>query len=194
MLLKDFKLQMLIAFILGIGVAIIVVQVTEAYVINRTWPSPAASYAYDSSYPTGNWRTRATEAATAWNNVTPSPWTWSYSSSSNNKLFYINIDGAGGAVGALDPYTCGGVYCRFDLKIDTSDAPWYTGTGTPSSNEYDLLSILTHEFGHATGLGHSSSLCSQYGRATMCPSQPRGVTYFRSLEADDRNGLNANYP
>ncbi|HSQ65751.1 MAG TPA: matrixin family metalloprotease [Polyangiaceae bacterium] len=52
----------------------------------------------------------------------------------------------------------------------------------------DFRSILTHELGHALGLGHSSD-----PRATMYASYPPGISW-RSLEQDDRDGVCALYP
>ena len=92
----------------------------------------------------------------------------------------------------VQPYTCGGALCKFDLNVDDAE-PWYTGTGNPSPTQRDLWSVLTHEFGHATGLGETNLSCSGSSRPTMCLA-PLGTTYIRILEADDKNGLNANYP
>ena len=52
----------------------------------------------------------------------------------------------------------------------------------------DARGVLTHELGHALGLGHS-----QDPRATMYATHPPG-TSWRSLEQDDRDGVSALYP
>lgn len=52
----------------------------------------------------------------------------------------------------------------------------------------DLRSILTHELGHALGLGHSAD-----PRATMYASNAGGVAW-RSLEKDDQDGVCALHP
>jgi hypothetical protein len=73
---------------------------------------------------------------------------------------------------------------------------WYTGTGTPASNQYDVWSVITHEFGHALGLRDTQSIyCPGNATdATMCGQIFRGTTWFRSLEADDQNGALCLYP
>ncbi|PQV51695.1 putative secreted protein (Por secretion system target) [Jejuia pallidilutea] len=38
--------------------------------------------------------------------------------------------------------------------VFNDDVNWYTGTGTPASNQYDLESVMLHELGHAHQLGH----------------------------------------
>jgi hypothetical protein len=42
-----------------------------------------------------------------------------------------------------------------DMAFSTS-VSWYAGTGTVPSTKYDLVSIATHEIGHAVGLGNFS--------------------------------------
>lgn len=51
-----------------------------------------------------------------------------------------------------------------------------------------LLDVLTHEFGHAVGMGHSS-----VAGATMYPTYRACGTTLRSLAADDINGYLALY-
>ncbi len=47
---------------------------------------------------------------------------------------------------------------------------WYTGTGNPPENRWDLWSIVAHETGHATGfIGH-------FANATLCPGTPQPAT------------------
>jgi hypothetical protein len=88
-------------------------------------------------------------------------------------------------------YTIQSFWIRYD-----KDENWYTGTGTPASNQFDAWSVITHEFGHALGLRDTQSIyCPGNATdATMCGQIFRGTTWFRSLEADDRNGVSYLYP
>jgi MYXO-CTERM domain-containing protein len=52
----------------------------------------------------------------------------------------------------------------------------------------DVRAIVTHEMGHALGLGHSTVM-----GATMWATYPGGIAW-RSLEQDDRDGVCALYP
>jgi hypothetical protein len=53
---------------------------------------------------------------------------------------------------------------------------------------FDLQGIMTHEYGHALGLGHST-----VGNATMFPSGSVGQTTLRSIAPDDIAGLQCIY-
>lgn len=47
--------------------------------------------------------------------------------------------------------TCGGT-----ISI-SSVQPFYTGTGTPGSTQYDLITLVVHEFGHANEFYHETA-------------------------------------
>jgi hypothetical protein len=82
-----------------------------------------------------------------------------------------------------------------EITIDNAEL-WHTGSGIPPSNRYDLQSTMTHEFGHALGLLHTGyPYCpNNTSDATMCPTQGLGAYHYRTLEGDDRNGVNSLYP
>jgi hypothetical protein len=86
---------------------------------------------------------------------------------------------------------------RFEIVVDRND-PFYTGGGTPPGNQYDLWSVLSHEFGHATGLEHwddANPMCSDGGivRHTMCPTIPIGETWMRTVEPHDIHTFHNTY-
>jgi len=92
--------------------------------------------------------------------------------------------------------TCGGsgtlAYCETPIsdgwRIRFCDEwTWDDGPGAIGSR-FDLQGVLTHEYGHALGLGHSGN-----GQATMAPSVGAGQTSIRSIHADDIAGIQCIY-
>ena len=73
-----------------------------------------------------------------------------------------------------------GEIVHFDIELNAENFTW----GTDGSGEkHDLQNTLTHEFGHAIGLDHSS-----IEEATMAPSSIIGETSKRELHEDDIAG------
>lgn len=62
---------------------------------------------------------------------------------------------------------------------------WSTASPTPAG-QFDIESVMLHEFGHILGLDHSTA------PAIMQPSIPNG-TQRRTLNADDQAGIRAIY-
>ena len=78
-----------------------------------------------------------------------------------------------------------GNYEDVDIHVNGADYTWsLDGAG----NSVDARGVYEHELGHALGLGHSSDIT-----ATMYAADPGGESW-RSLEADDRDGVCALYP
>jgi hypothetical protein len=84
-----------------------------------------------------------------------------------------------------------------DLVFNARDYP-PSPTGAPG--QQDLQSVITHEFGHHLGLGHSGDVGSPPGvgptflQATMYGANGDGDTTKRSLHIDDISGVSAIYP
>ena len=71
-----------------------------------------------------------------------------------------------------------------DIVINNS-VPWRNNGGTGG---FDVQNVMTHEFGHMLGLGHSDVT-----GATMVQGTYYGDISKRTLEQDDINGFNAIY-
>lgn len=75
-----------------------------------------------------------------------------------------------------------------DIRLKKS-APWALNPDRAScSNEYDLQGVMTHERGHAFGLGHAEDL-DAYSNLTMFPAAYPCTSYARTLGKGDRSGL-----
>ncbi|CAL8380230.1 unnamed protein product [Gadus morhua 'NCC'] len=150
------------------------------------------SYPSGTSMPTGQVERILTQAFTAWSSVTPLTFTQLRQGDGDIRVdFHRSLhedgypfDGLGGTLAhAFFPGTdpvAGDTH--FDL-----DEPWGR---SGSEREIDLFTVAVHEFGHALGLGHSSSQLS-----IMKPyyQGPVGdVTTYR-LPADDRQAIQEVY-
>jgi hypothetical protein len=65
---------------------------------------------------------------------------------------------------------------------------WADGPSTSVGSQWDLQGVITHEYGHVLGLGHSC-----VGSATMAPSGSPGSISERSINFDDIAGIQAVY-
>ena len=74
---------------------------------------------------------------------------------------------------------------EFDVTMSPA-VPWSTADKTPR-DQFDLVSVVLHEFGHALGMNHTDA-----EDAVMRPSLGRG-TQHRTLSEDDLAGLLALY-
>lgn len=208
------------------------VSVASAHTASTHYPVewPAGTdvfYRFTAEYPSGNFRSRVTNAAAQWNAqggtaevdffaaggadhpnfAFPTGCSGGTSTLGARTLHYEDLDSIGsGVLGAT--LTCFNTstaqIVTFHMAID-NDRDWYTGTGdandgflqtcVPSCQD-DLWSVLSHEFGHATGFigpsstgGHfaeSDAACPESdARNTMCPSIAPGTERMRTLEGHD---------
>lgn len=190
----------LIRFALGVAlgalIAAVGLEATPSSAYNLMGPKWNTNFVqYDRHTLPSNWQTVVSATAGTWTAVSPSPFSWSSNNNSNNDITRGAIDGTNGTLAVATIYYSGSTITRATIKFDTAEN-WYLGSGTPASSQVDARSVSTHEFGHAAGIGHSSSggCVSCPNRYTMCASYVKGTTCQRSLEADDRNALNALYP
>jgi len=71
----------------------------------------------------------------------------------------------------------GGEILHVDMEINTEDHDW---SASGAANANDLLNTLTHEFGHAVGLDHSSD-----NHASMASTTHVGEIIKRDVDTDD---------
>lgn len=169
---------------------------------------------YQKGFPTTTHVARINNGHTQWNAAGPSgiePDFWYAGTTSTagnadlpcsatyNGVYWRNLDYLGIGVLGFTPHceNTAGVVTRFSMSID-SNASWYTGTGEGPGGQYDLWSVASHEWGHATGwYGHfasSESICvDNSAQATMCPFIRDGTQRIRTLDTHTIHTFQAAY-
>jgi hypothetical protein len=194
--MKHFKLRSSLILLVGLGIGYAGSRTAQAFVADKTWAASQANYTFSFQFPTGQMRNRVHEGANAWTNVASSSWTWNFSNRSpGGEVWYTILDGNGGLAAVTNTFLRDGDthVQTFEMVVDIAES-WNIGTGAPSPSQLDMLSVLTHEFGHAAWADHSDAACTPTSGPTMCAGITAGTTNKRSLEADDRNGLASVYP
>lgn len=93
------------------------------------------------------------------------------------------------ALAALCPIPGTATAYHFTITYDESE-PWHFGAPPIPADRFDLLGILAHEFGHATGWGRhfaedTGTECINEQRHTMCSTVSPGTADPRTLEPHD---------
>lgn len=164
----------------------------KAWGWDSTWATTSVPFD-DHTLPL-DWRSDMSFGSQQWNNVSPSPFVFYRDYSINNDVFKASLPS--NTLGQTEKTISGGTLTRILVKFNYNKS-WHTGSGT-SFTEFDLQSVATHEFGHGTGLLHTVNGCgsgtSKWLRPTMCDGYGAGEYWKRTLEQDDRDGLNYHYP
>ncbi|MGI5169993.1 matrixin family metalloprotease [Spirillospora sp. CA-253888] len=87
-------------------------------------------------------------------------------------------------------WTSGSKVVSTDIAVNTRYR-WFTSKPRGCSNRYDLESVLSHEWGHAFGLGHVS--LSSHGTQTMATAVRSCTTSKRTLGLGDYRGMQRIY-
>jgi len=103
-------------------------------------------------------------------------------STNNNIVSSLANCGGGGTLAFTETPISDGWRIRFCDEWIWDDGPSTIGS------RWDIQGVMTHEYGHAIGLGHSA-----VSSATMAPSGSPGQTSIRSIEADDTAGVQCVY-
>ena len=177
---------------------------TQAFVpIGVTWNSNSVPYFINPNFidpGVGGPATQVTTlraAADEWANTGQSNFQFSYQGTSNttqqaadghNVLFYSHTDGQG-ALAQTFFWFQGPTLTNFDIKFyDRAGILNFAFSNTPTSNQFDLQAVATHEFGHALGLDHTPITA-----AVMFASITAGDTSKRHLHPDDIAGVQSLY-
>lgn len=120
-------------------------------------------YCFDSAFPGGNYQYRVNDARTAWNNVRSELYyIWnSYPTCGELVIYWRDLTwpyadntlGVGIVIACVTPPDR---HCSATITLD-SLMPWYTGLGTPSSSQYDIRSVASHEWGHVNSIRHETN-------------------------------------
>jgi hypothetical protein len=205
-----------------------------------SWPSSdlIINWKFADGVPTGTaLRARIKDGAQEWTNSSASQMNFSFDSGSDYASFPYNscpslsnaqkdaihwgaFDGQGNTYGgtfkcsyydaAGTPYSATTLH-SFQIKFDQAEN-WNTSTSAPGTNQFDLWSGASHEFGHATGRGSTASrtapggdghghfpnswaVCNetQSEHHTMCVSNRMDKTWDRSLNTHDLDTFNDAY-
>ncbi len=174
----------------------------------RVWnnaldPSANPAGATDPAFPDASGAALAAwKGAKAWASDTSTAarnfdFDWQGSATASNPDDNTISFGNTGCSGGTLAYTETPVDNGWRILVCESSWVWYGGTGTPSGTQIDLRGVLTHELGHALGLGHSQTVnCPTAGCTTspsMCAFVCGNGSSQRVIRADDQAGLQAVY-
>lgn len=112
-----------------------------------------------------------------------------------NEVYFASISGSSSIIAVTNVWgiwsgpTQNREIVEWDQVYDDSDFDWSAGEfGEIGKMDFD--NIATHEIGHAFGMGHPSSTCTQ---ETMYAYAGNGETIKRNLNTGDINGINLLY-
>jgi len=134
--------------------------------------------------------------ANAWSTQTAASFRFQYAGTSSlttntndgiNVVMFRNAS-SGSAIATTYWWSSGSRIIDADIVFWDGGFTFFTGS-SGCSNGFYVEDIAAHEFGHALGLGHSTS-----PSATMYPSVSTCNMSNRTLDADDIAGVQALYP
>jgi hypothetical protein len=139
------------------------------------------SFCFDTTWPAGNYQNRAIDAKNAWNDVKSELYyRWDTPSTCNDMVLQwhpVGFPYPDNTFGYFESSLCGtpsGRVCDAWIHMDSTEN-WYTGIGTPTSNQLDLRSAVSHEWGHTTTMKHETSDSSYVLYTTLNFGQVRYV-------------------
>ena len=172
--------------------------------LSRRWPSVfmrSITMTFDTDYPS-SWWTRTISALSEWHWNSDARIEFRYFTSAvsvcntscnedRNVITIRNIDGSGGTLAQASYWysSSTGLITEVDVQVDRAEN--WSIASNPASNQFDLQSVMTHEFGHVLRLGHSSGFGSEF--ETMFATTRTGSTRGRTLYCGDKRGAQTLY-
>ncbi|WP_344688533.1 matrixin family metalloprotease [Blastococcus jejuensis] len=80
-----------------------------------------------------------------------------------------------------------------DIKIGNKHSYLAALPTSACENSYDVMALMTHEWGHAFGLGHTPDPAADHRQQTMNPYLTACSTFQRTLGRGDWTGMNTVY-
>ncbi|MEO3944146.1 matrixin family metalloprotease [Gorillibacterium sp. CAU 1737] len=136
----------------------------------------------DNQYNNPGWYNNAFTRKVYFQNLNSSNSIKAYTQNYKNEIFKTNY-GTGESLMVTQRWNSGGNTVEADVLINTSYY-WSNESVCPPGN-YDLSTVMLHEFGHVLGLDHSENT-----KAIMRPTF-KATEMQRTLDKDDINGYNA---
>lgn len=180
----------------------LVASPVQAYVIKaQKWPTSTVTYYVNPANLDGQDEALVVatlqQAASAWSDQTNATIRLVYGGLStatavannrHNDVFFANE--SSGSTIAVCYYWWDGLnnLVDFDIKFFDAGFKLFAGPTGCSGGQY-ILDVATHEFGHGLGLSHTDVTV-----ATMYPTTGQCSSNWRSLDADDIAGIEAQYP
>lgn len=167
---------------------------------------PGGAYRDKVHYGLGQWNNQ--NQPLQWIEYTPDyanyGWNTCPSTEQKDGIHWENISGALARVRTCVFTSNTSRLYNVQMVFDSSGVNWYTGSGTPASNQFDLWSVATHEWGHMSGsltngdgLGHfpeGDSACPEDpNRNAMCPSTIAGTIWSWNTKTHDEHTFQAAY-
>lgn len=137
----------------------------HAYTVRGVkWADATATYLIDGDFSAqgAGWNGAASNAVSAWNGVSYSPFAFGYSGGGPNHVNTGNLGQCGGPLLASTSLNWDGNnhFTNFTVTMNLGcGTAFWDGTQGRSipANYYDLRSVMLHELGHALGLCHSGA-------------------------------------
>jgi len=184
----------------AVAIAVALSQSTSAYVLNGpAWASRPVPYSVNTTnldLPDAAVEAAVQAGAAVWSQQTNASFSFTYAgrsaqttttADSVNLVVFRNASN-GPAIATTYWWSSGSSIIDADIVFWDGAFQFFAGS-TGCANGFYIEDIAAHEFGHALGLGHSTS-----PSATMYPSTAACDMRNRTLEADDIAGIVSLYP